>query len=582
MIPWMLSLLLFSPQAYSASCKPEDIILRTCKFFYDNPTVKEFKTSEGAIVKNPAFQLPVDPNAKTQELSAGYGYGASFSAEAMGQIADNEILFQIEVENLLKKTKVGRWPLRNQKFLHSSFAIGNLLAELNPDDELFDFNRNGFSMPYPFGKVGAPVKVYSSTEIQQLALELGPHNIEKLKQAHMQLTEKNEKLGKGQPSQPAPVLVQTAAPELSTQNLPDSLTNKNRQTKLFNYAKDKLKEMIIRGRKVSDLTEADQNLLSRLDSVELGDPKLLGDRLLACAQEAPNAAFHPISNKVYLCPGILRMSDAMLAQVIGHELGHSIDPCGSSCEHFKVNPSVVNQFVENEENKKNKDLFETAEVIKNTQAKYSNMPPVMKRSGVFQELMDQGMIQPLKPILKPEEHPLKNINKCLIDKENFDDISDVEIEAKVQTMVSQAKRANQKVSATEMEAAIQELKSVASCHGIGSKVSEMNEVMSDVGGAYVLSSYLKDNPPKTEIDAIASSGLWFENTCGMDLAPKGNPLLTIHPTGLRRLNGVVLNFPGVLKNFPGCDSSSPTSSCFTAFEYLNQKQKPMTTEGVQK
>lgn len=348
-------------------------------------------------------------------------------------------------------------------------------------------------------------------------------------------------------------------------------SEKKRLEKIYNYAKEKMKEMIIKGRKEKDLAKEDKNLIKKIENIQLGDT-YNDHHILGCLAEEANAAYIPYNHKVYVCPSALRLSDANLAMILGHEIGHSIDPCGISCDHFKVNQSAVDNYLSNYDRDKDPTGEDPVKLLDQIGSQFGNFGRHI-RDLKFQDLSKTGIIELVSERISPDKYPLKKIKSCLMEKQNFDGITEADIESELSTIESYYKRMGTPISKVELEYARKQIKESFECLGTSNKMSEMREAVSDVAGSFVLSEYLRENPPRNDIDSIASLGLFFETACRPQ-TPVGIEILKLpHPHEVRRLYGIMLQFPGVLKNFSGCESTNLKNTCFSEFQYLENQPK---------
>ncbi len=133
--------------------------------------------------------------------------------------------------------------------------------------------------------------------------------------------------------------------------------------------------------------------------------------------------------------------------------------------------------------------------------------------------------------------------------------------------------ASKNVAESELIAGIKESKECNQAAGI--TALEVPEMLSDVGGAFALSNYLKDYPPKTEADAFGALGLFMLAACSSEHIYSMSPaevLEQVHPRSVRRVERIFLKFPGIARHFDGCRLSNP-NNCFKSYEFVDT-QKP--------
>ncbi len=113
----------------------------------------------------------------------------------------------------------------------------------------------------------------------------------------------------------------------------------------FDFAKNALKEVISKGRPDSRLTSEEKNLIHRLDLVTLNHPKTPRELPQSCLGPDPNASYSPGTDSITVCPSMGAYPFESLLRTLGHELGHSIDPCMVTSPVFRfASKNPMNPF----------------------------------------------------------------------------------------------------------------------------------------------------------------------------------------------------------------------------------------------
>jgi hypothetical protein len=103
----------------------------------------------------------------------------------------------------------------------------------------------------------------------------------------------------------------------------DGLTPANRRTLVstFSLVKDSIKEEILQGRRLADLSSYEKSLYNRIDTIKLDEG------FQPCRTSRPNGQYMASRHSLMLCPGFLKLPQAALVKVMAHEISHSIDYC---------------------------------------------------------------------------------------------------------------------------------------------------------------------------------------------------------------------------------------------------------------
>lgn len=111
---------------------------------------------------------------------------------------------------------------------------------------------------------------------------------------------------------------------------------KARARRLFEYAKSRVLEQIRMGRIDNQLSFAEKEALKKVKLVTLNESSVASVYSAACIGLVPNAFNDSRSISVTLCSNHYDVPDAEMVGTFGHEIGHSIDPCGSQLAVYKA------------------------------------------------------------------------------------------------------------------------------------------------------------------------------------------------------------------------------------------------------
>lgn len=134
----------------------------------------------------------------------------------------------------------------------------------------------------------------------------------------------------------------------------------------------------------------------RVDALEAMSVRLRTARVTFVASPAeinqycpsPNAFYDPTDHTLKICPQMMGMPTEHLRMVLGHELGHSVDPCGASCPLHMVQAGP-----------------EAVYSVADLSAALGNQP------GVFAGLVADGVSYP--------ENPFREVLSCLSTPESL-------------------------------------------------------------------------------------------------------------------------------------------------------------------
>lgn len=297
--------------------------------------------------------------------------------------------------------------------------------------------------------------------------------------------------------------------EMASQRIADDLKNEEKIEKAFGIAKQAILNFILKGRAEKDLKGVDKILYEKID-------KITRIKDFHCKPHESNAYNHPSINAVEICEGFRDKPIASLVYALGHEIGHSIDPC------------------------------------------YFNFDSVTQKS------ID----------IKLNQHPAYQSIVCFSEVGGFNKSSRTEIIG----YVTKLHQAYPFLDPNLVAAYRYFLLEKEECNGYGGPSNHLGEVISDVYGSVALSEYARKFPPKSDFEKLSFLGITIENSnlCEdleiqsvksisemIEFSKKNGPLLNIsHPDTLRRMQNIILQNPAVGRML-GCEPIE--NSCVQLF-----------------
>ncbi len=407
----------FSPswaQGEKPLCSSKEIREKGCEFLRANKDKKEIRTSDGGSFPNPFFVDSEPPVNANQNMAYGYtSAGGEFDYNA---IFDTQIEIQMDIVDIITSSSETPFPPKTLKSLENVINLGALLARVYPEDTNYAQLRHQpvYGVTPPASRNGK-VKVYTPEMIQSFVKELGPKALKELKARYDQYIKESVDQMREQISRYEGVNSVYSVEPAKKNSSP--LRSQERQLRLFNYAKSKMRDMILKGRGEDKITAEEKSLLQRIETIELS----FNEDLLkaSCLEELPNAAYLPVSHQIILCPGILDYPDAMLIATLGHEINHSIDSCNMRHDLYKIDKNKLRQFLESKIDTSSpmqqKSYLRLSEVIK-ADVKFITRADLLFNEEDLKSLKADGTLLISNARLAKDQHPLHSLRACLVEE----------------------------------------------------------------------------------------------------------------------------------------------------------------------
>ncbi|MCB0365228.1 MAG: hypothetical protein KDD68_07555 [Bdellovibrionales bacterium] len=355
----------------------------------------------------------------------------------------------------------------------------------------------------------------------------------------------------------------------------------SRARNLVVEAKATIENALLAGRREQELSTEERGQLTRIRKIEAKFPSRFDGE---CQGEVGNAYYSSIDNTINICPQFMNYPSSSLITVIGHELGHAVDPCISQFAFWEIDEKMASTFDINnppeEAQKSEERLLIFSAVVGLSQiskVKETSLPFEMMSSSPedLRYLQDIGLLRLKAPGVPFTHYPLRDVYKCLTRPEGggFREVTKEDLERMAEEVTQyraeilgkgyRAKRDQMRI--------VEAFSRYPQCTG-PAKSSQMGEAISDWLGAEVLGAHLKGKKLKTNQERLAGIGVFAAALCE-DRKIVSRPLATDmdvmsaaaadwashrgqHPPSARRINEVILRHPDVRESM-GCGPGDP-------------------------
>lgn len=509
-----------------------------------DPWKIEKEPSEGSVNDEFDAIMSGQGRAASESDMADGDYGGS--QDAFLKFQDSALAAQAELlDSLSQGSSMFKLAVTSPNTL---MMIGQL-AEM---DGQLDFPPT-LTLPWPPASKNPTTQVISWNDFKtQYLQKLSPKERELVLGKAKNLAEQSRQaMGSysyGRPSEAA-----ESGPELTPQAIKNSAVRKlkadqnTRVKKLFDLAKKYLIEEI-QSRASGGDKEQIARLVERLKSVQITDVNALETE---CESDPDNAFYNGITNKITICNGYSVSSDLRLIGVIGHELGHAIDPCHVTGCIVRFNQStdkITQLFMDN----KLPEEMQIALGLSGYDAKQMGRANHFLSQKALDRLVKEDFITVEQTGIKGS-YPFDTTYRCLASRHGFSNAS-----SSRHSTSHMAKRLKRYAGDKSDLMPVYVNPDFKECMEHGS--SEMGEVMADVFGAKVLGRYAIDHDKRDFKDLLDASAIHLKGAC------HGEGIDGTHPFGRERFEKILIADPLVQKAF-NCKETSD-SFCMKKFGHL--------------
>lgn len=326
--------------------------------------------------------------------------------------------------------------------------------------------------------------------------------------------------------------------------LPERVTRVNA---LFEIAKEKVSKLFetrLADSKLTAEAKTDlQNAVAKVKRLKFRaptHPKVVGNP--NCQAPIPNAWYEPSSMTVSLCPAFYNYPDTTLMEILGHEIGHSVDPCNSQCPVCSIDKDKLEKKANPTLERGTLPTYPPLEEIMLTSALQRALESgtetaqpleVNHPASLIRTFEKEGILRTEVPGTPVGRYPLKDVYDCLSSEKGGGFRKYEESEMKEAARELAAQRAGEKVGSKDPAWRAKEEKRLSAiltrfpeCMGLN-KNSHMGEATADWIGSRVLGSFLQDEAKKgnkldTPAKRIAAIGFSASLVCAQHFSEKEN------------------------------------------------------------
>lgn len=480
--------------AQEKQCSAENLTAE-CRAFDSLPPV--IVLPDGTSFKNPRkSQQIVNPPANT-----------SMSNQKMLEMQDDLLEVQVDFVRTLDKVSLSekfKSALANLLYLNLNLdETGELSLEKIPGATESNQQLYFVTVPWPPDDNKSKLQLRSPQEVLEYLNKTLPLDAKKnLKK--MADTRKKYYMGFSKPPVQTDVNISTVTE-----------ARKKRIADLVQFAKDSIVRTLTGGRDLKLLTPEMQALVLKVQSVEYNSRVDSASRKTHC-NGGPNAFYNPANNKFEICDSMMNFPDSQLITVIGHEIGHAIDPCNCISGVQKINSQLLSSYLNMPSPIMTSDEREILTYIGEAKETALNWDYYFS-SELFNEFKRVELFTPKTPPVSYEKYPLLGARDCIVTGSKLRSVSKDKIPKMVDELALDRKKGEGlKTTDAEKKDYIQRFQKFPDCISDFGKSSEVAESMSDMIGANVFADYLRQNPIKTVEEKIGSLSFFLQEVCDLN------------------------------------------------------------------
>jgi hypothetical protein len=369
---WLLAFSLIAAataRAESPTCDVPDLIGQ-CEMF--NSPAGHFETRDQSVVLGNPTRAPGEL-AELQESWGRAGLRSLSSASSPSGVGES----------------LRRWIL--------SESSASTLKSLRGIEEKKDARQITFELPWPPDDDAAPMSRIPASEILgRLRSLLGPQNFDALTLSAEEHSVRSSQVE---------VSRQRSMEDLMTER---ANARRSRSEELIERTRQATIETIRNGRNWADLSDAEKNILRRLETLAVDTRNNIN-----CGSILnPGGSYDGSTHQVNMCSATAALPDEAIMLIMAHEMAHSIDPCSSRGPLVRVDTGRLRSRADRAKNQQSSGETMLINSLAQSNGLAQIYPPDLN-TPMVQQLMREGILRIEQPALRPGEHPFRGTLECL-------------------------------------------------------------------------------------------------------------------------------------------------------------------------
>ncbi len=367
---------------------------------------------------------------------------------------------------------------------------------------------------------------------------------------------------------------------------------------LIEFSRRTIIDKIKMGRPMVQLTEHEKKMVNKIEGIRVTSPDNTDLRVNSrCTGLTPNAFYDTGDHSINVCPNFYNYPDSTIIGIVGHEIGHAVDPCNCQFGHHQVDQDRINLLMGQDVVRNNNDQFNALYYLKEV-THDSNLTSYPFTIGLTTNQMEflstSKALSRQSPDTSFDNYPLKDVYNCLIrpagggfrnvSKKDIEDFATSVVENRAQILPNQYNPNEDKA------AIIQAFSAHPECMAPG-RSGQTGEAVADWFGAEVIGEYLKGKKLVTNEERLAPIAFFASMVCFVRMnreKPEVNvssgaivvkAMLDVkmdngpHPASQKRIEQILLRNPQIQEAM-GCKGSSSRKKC----KHRPQVQATMTQQ----
>ena len=570
----LLILAFFSSSVLAAAKCDFESITNSCKMF--DPPGNKIPLKDGTYI--PKIKVLIDEAAQNSDKPDW-----SDQEKNYGQMIDA----QLEMLKILEEVPAGKLSTQAKFVISNAAGIYGGIFDPNYDQYAATLPKN--VLPWPLGAKNAKVQAVDPIVVRnELRKILTPSQ-----QRRMQTI--FEKMTQGAAGQYSfrPREKHSLSEEMRNISAP----RRARAESLVELVRTSMIKNIVGTRPKEQWSPEETAAVEKINAIEYraGDNPNVKNTPY-CQGVLPNAFYDPASNTINLCTNFYNFPDSTIVAVLGHEMGHAVDPCGCQTHFHSIDQKKLEGLWAGgqlpKDIEKDEDLSTMATMLgqigySGTKVTafpfehYLNDPSKIeyfKKAGILNP--GPGKVRTFKQDGNSlEGYFLNDVYKCLLSNTDgsFRQTTLAEIEEAAETVVNKRREvAGSGFDAKkEKRRIVQAFIRYPQCYSPRSQ-TQMGEAVSDWFGSKALGEFLATQKLESQEDRLAPFAFFAAAIC-LERSGLEKPVTTVagtadevrkdlrkdagfHPASIMRLEKVMLADPRV-RAAMGCSGETIASTC---------------------